>query len=153
MLNSTETRSRLDRATFTLTFERTLAASCEQVFDAWTKPEHVSAWWDPAGRPLAECTIDLRPGGAFRFVNEGNAHSPPFEGAYRVVERPGRLVFDALGAVGTVLLENRVGKTHLTVTIRCSSADHLQQYVNLGVDKGTNQTLDNLVAYVEKASN
>jgi uncharacterized protein YndB with AHSA1/START domain len=153
MLTSTETRSRLDRTTFTITFERTLAASREQVFDAWTKPEQVTAWWDPAGRPLAECTIDLRPGGAFRFVNEGNAHSPPFEGAYRAVERPGKLVFDALGAVGTVLVESRGGKTHLTVMIRCASAEHLEQFVNVGVDKGTNQTLDNLVAYLERASN
>ena len=62
-----------------------------------TIPEHVSAWWDPSGAPLSECTIDLRPGGAFRFVNRGNAHSPPFEGAYLVIERPGKLVFDALG--------------------------------------------------------
>ena len=86
-------------------------------------------------------------------MNRGNTHAPPFEGAYRVIERPARLVFDALGAVGTVLLQSRGTKTHLTVTIQCASAEHLEQYVKLGVDAGTNQTLDNLVAYVQKASN
>src|SRR5438477_845097 len=100
---SNETRSKLDRATFTITFERSLAASRDQVFDAWTKPERISQWWDPTGAPLVECAIDLRVGGAFRFVNEG--HAPPFEGVYRVVERPAKLVFDALGSIGTVLLE------------------------------------------------
>lgn len=148
---SNETRSKLDRATFTITFERSLAASREQVFDAWTKPEHVTQWWDPTGTPLVECTIDLRAGGAFRFVNQG--HGPPFEGTYRVIEQPAKLVFDAVGAVGTVLLESRGGKTHLTVTIRCASAEHLEQLVKVGVDAGTNQTLDNLVAYLPKAPN
>src|SRR5262245_60828974 len=108
MMMSNETRSTVDRATHTITFERSLAAPREQVFDAWTKPEHVKEWWDPTGTPLVACTIDLRPGGAFRFVNDG--HGPPFEGAYRVVERPAKLVFDALGAVGTVLLESRGAK-------------------------------------------
>jgi uncharacterized protein YndB with AHSA1/START domain len=150
MLMSTETRSKLDRSTFTITFERSLAASREQAFDAWTKPEHVTQWWDPTGTPLSECTIDLRPGGAFRFVNRDQAHGPPFEGAYRVVERPAKLVFDALGAVGTVLFESRGSNTHLTVTIRCATAEHLDQFVKLGVDAGTNQTLDNLVVYLRE---
>ncbi|MEO6421020.1 MAG: SRPBCC domain-containing protein [Polyangiaceae bacterium] len=153
MMISNDTRSRVDHATFTLTFERLLSAPREQVFDAWTKPEHVTEWWDPTGTPLTECTIDLRPGGTFRFVNRGNAHAPPFEGAYRVIERPTKLVFDALGAVGTVLLEQRGGDTHLTVTIRCASAEHLEQLVKVGVDAGTNQTLDNLVAYLQKLPN
>jgi uncharacterized protein YndB with AHSA1/START domain len=153
MLNTNETRSTLDRATHTMTFERLLSVPREQVFDAWTKPEHVTQWWDPTGTPLSECTIDLRPGGTFRFVNQGNAHAPPFEGAYRVIERPAKLVFDALGAVGTVLLEKRGADTHLTVTIRCASAEHLEQLVKVGVDAGTNQTLDNLVAYVQKRPN
>jgi uncharacterized protein YndB with AHSA1/START domain len=152
MMISNETRSKLDRTTFTITFERVLAASREQVFDAWTKPEEVTQWWDPTGTPLTECTIDLRPGGAFRFVNRGNAHAPPFAGVYKMVERPTKLVFDAMGAVGTVLLETRGATTHLTVSIRCATAEHLDQFVKLGVDAGTNQTLDNLVTHMQKAN-
>jgi uncharacterized protein YndB with AHSA1/START domain len=144
-----DTRFSLDRTTFTLRFERSLSASREQVFEAWTRPEHVTAWWDPTGVPLVECTIDLRVGGAFRFVNDG--HSPPFEGAYRTVERPSKLVFEALGAVGTVLIETRGAKTHLTVTIRCASAEHLEQLVRVGVEAGTSRTLDQLVAHLDGA--
>jgi hypothetical protein len=70
-----------------------------------------------------------------------------------VIEPPARLVFDALGAVGTVLLEKRGGDTLLTVTIRCASAEHLEQFVKLGVDAGTNQTLDNLAAYLQRRPN
>lgn len=146
---TSSTRSKVDRETFTLTFQRSVPAPRERVFDAWTKPEEVTAWWDPTGTPLTACTIDLRPGGAFRFVNEG--HGPPFEGVYRVVERPSKLVFDAMGAHGTVLIERRDAETLVTVTIRCASAEHFAMFLQLGVDQGTNQTLDNLVAHVGKS--
>src|SRR5688572_19166017 len=72
----------IDHATFTITFQRTLPVPREDVFDAWTEPEQLAAWWDPTGAPLAVCEIDPRPGGAFRFVN-GAAHGPPFAGTYR----------------------------------------------------------------------
>ncbi len=42
--------------------------------------------------------------------------------------------------------------THLIVTIRCASAEHLEQFVKLDVDAGTNQTLDDLGAFVGKAT-
>lgn len=153
MQTANDTRSRIEPETFTLRFERKVSASAEQVFAAWTEPEQMKEWWDPNGAPLAECTIDLRPGGAFRFVNQDNAHAPPFEGVYRVVEPPTKLVFDAMGAVGTVLLETRGVQTHVTVTIQCPSAAHLAQLVAVGVEAGTNQTLDNLTARCARAAN
>lgn len=138
----------IDQQTFTIAFERSLAASREEVFDAWTHPEQISQWWDPSGERLVACEIDLRPGGAFRFVNEG--HSPPFAGTYSVIDRPARLVFDALGSVGTVLLDAVGDRTRMRVTIRCASKDHLEQFVKLGVAAGTDRTLDNLVQFVAK---
>lgn len=132
-----------DSSQLTLTFQRTLRASREQVFDAWTRPEEVSEWWDPSGVKLARCTIDLRPQGSFTFVNQG--HSPPFSGVYRVIERPVRLVFEVLGSVGTVVLEAEGDLTRMQVTIRCSSAEQFQQFEQFGVRKDTERTLDNLV--------
>lgn len=137
----------IDRTTFTITFRRSFAASREDVFDAWTDPERIKQWWDPTGTPLADCAVDLRPGGSFRFVAASD-HAPPFTGVYSDIERPARLVFDAMGAVGTVRLEADAGTTRMTVTIRCPSAEHLEQFVKLGVDAGTDRTLDNLVAHV-----
>jgi len=66
------------------------------------------------------------------------------------VERPAELVFDAMGALGTVRLESDAGTTRMTVTIRCASAEHLAQFVKLGVHEGTDKTLDNLVVHVER---
>lgn len=146
MLSSLKTTTMIDRATFTIRFEREFRAPPEAVFDAWTLPAEVTGWWDPTGAPLVACTIDLRPGGAFAFVSSG--HAPPFAGTYREVARPTKLVFDAMGALGTVLLEGGADATHMVVTIACASAEHFAQFLALGVDQGTAITLDNLVAHV-----
>ena len=136
----------IDQQTLTISFERSLAASPAEVFDAWTHPEQVAQWWDPTGTPLRACESDLRPEGAFRFEN--GDHSPPFTGVYKVVERPTRLVFEALGSVGTVSLRAEGEKTRMRVTIRCASQEHLEHFVRLGVATNTDRTLDNLVCYV-----
>lgn len=141
-----DTEVLVDRDTRTIILTRMFAAPCEQVFEAWTRPEHVTCWWDPTGEPLAECEIDLRPGGAFRFVSR---HSPgPFAGVYREIAPPRRLVFEAMGAIGRVILDETDGKTLLTVKIECGTAEQLEQYLKMGIDTGTARTLDHLVAYV-----
>jgi uncharacterized protein YndB with AHSA1/START domain len=152
MLSDGKTKTTIDRDTLTITFQRKFGAPREHVFAAWTEPEHMKHWWDPTGQPLSECVIDLRPGGGFKFTNRDSAHSPPFAGVYRVVERPSQLVFEALGAVGTVRLESKDGATHMTVSIRCASADHLDQFLKLGVDVNTDRTFDNLVDYLRKSA-
>lgn len=136
----------LDEETFTLAFARKLPVTREEVFDAWTKPVQIAQWWDPNGTPLVTCEIDLRPGGAFRFVNDG--HGPAFSGTYAVVDRPSRLVFEAMGLMGTVTLEAMSDHTLMSVTIRCSSKEQLEHFVKLGIASDTGRTLDNLVRYV-----
>ena len=70
-----------------------------------------------------------------------------FAGVYREIAPPGRLIFEALGATGRVTLQEADGKTHMTVEIECQSNDQLDQFIKMGIDVGTAQTLDNLIAY------
>lgn len=136
----------IDQETFTIAFERELPVSRTEVFDAWTKREQIAEWWDPTGARLVTCEIDLRPGGAFRFVNDG--HGPSFTGTYAVIERPARLVFEAMGSVGTVTLEAAGSGTRMSVTIRCASKEQLEHFVKMGIAPNTDRTLDNLVRYL-----
>jgi uncharacterized protein YndB with AHSA1/START domain len=108
----------------------------------------VTRWWDPDGHPLTKCEIDLRPGGAFRFVNRPSPNTHQFTGVYRQIAPPDYIVFEAMGAVGRVTLQEIGGRTLLTVRIECGSAAQLEQYLKMGIDAGTAKTLDNLVAYV-----
>jgi uncharacterized protein YndB with AHSA1/START domain len=139
----------IDRATFTIRLERLVDAPAAAVFAAWTRPEEIAQWWDPDGAPLVRCEIDLKPGGSFTFVPK-NHPEMPFAGTYREINPPDRLVFEAMGATGRVSLAEAGGRTRMTVTITCRSAEHLDQYIEMGVAKGTAQTLDNLMAFVRR---
>jgi uncharacterized protein YndB with AHSA1/START domain len=137
----------VDHAVHCIRLERRFAAPAEQVFEAWTKPEQVACWWDPSGEALAICEIDLRPGGAFKFVPRANPNMP-FVGVYQDIDPPRRLTFEAMGAIGRVLLDADEDATRLRVEIQCRSQEHLKQFLQAGVDEGASRTLDNLVAYV-----
>lgn len=48
---------------------RVVDAARELVFEAWTDPRHVPRWMlGPEGWTMPVCEIDLRPGGAWRYV-------------------------------------------------------------------------------------
>ncbi|MEZ4222014.1 MAG: SRPBCC domain-containing protein [Polyangiaceae bacterium] len=45
----------IDRESFTFKFERSLRASREDVFDAWTRPEQLSEWCETHGTAHEAC--------------------------------------------------------------------------------------------------
>jgi uncharacterized protein YndB with AHSA1/START domain len=139
----------VDQRTHTIRLTRIFDAPPADIFDAWTQPEQVTCWWDAAGEPLSICEIDLRPGGAFRFVSKGHLDMP-FAGTYREISPPDRLVFDAMGAIGRVTFQSLADKTRMVVEIACNSPEQLEQFVSVGVDVGTSQTLDNLVIHMQR---
>ena len=144
----TDSKTTIDRRANSISMVRSFDAPRERIFEAWTNPEHIICWWDPTGVPLATCEVDLRPGGSFSFVNQATHGAPAFDGVYREISPPARLVFEAMGSVGTVALEDLGGRTLMTVTIQCRTPEQLEQFIKMGVDVGTSQTLDNLVAYL-----
>jgi uncharacterized protein YndB with AHSA1/START domain len=64
------------------------------VFDALTRPELLKRWhYGPDGWSLAVCEIDLRVGGAIRFVwRHSGGREMGMTGAYREIVAPERLV-------------------------------------------------------------
>jgi uncharacterized protein YndB with AHSA1/START domain len=46
---------------------RVIDAPRESVFDAWTDPEQIVAWFGPNGLRIETHKIDIRPGGVWRF--------------------------------------------------------------------------------------
>ena len=139
-----------------IVIERVFDAPRTLVFETWTKAEHVAHWWDPSGTPLAVCEIDLRPAGAFRFVNGGPDRAKyPFVGFYREITPPARLVWgstpspvsnDESGA--TLVFTEHDGKTTLIMTIACQSREERDAFLQMRVDVGTAKTLDNLDEYL-----
>jgi uncharacterized protein YndB with AHSA1/START domain len=139
----------IDYGSHTIRFVRSFTAPAALVFEAWARPEQLRCWWDAAGEPLAVCEIDLRPGGAFKFVSRSHPDMP-FTGTYLEIAPPELLVFEALGSTGRVRFQTVEGRTRMTVEIVCGTAEQLEHFIQVGVDKGTSQTLDNLVAYMAR---
>ena len=70
------------------------AATPARVFQAWTDPNIVMKWFGRAPNSLHSATIDLRQGGAWRFLkSRDDEKSVGFEGEYLVIEPGERLVF------------------------------------------------------------
>jgi uncharacterized protein YndB with AHSA1/START domain len=127
------------------------------VFAAWTRPEHVSQWWDPSGAPLAVCEIDLRLGGGFRWVHQADKGMEyPFTGTYREIEPDDRLVFAARTfpaspeSIATLSFTNEGGRTRFTMTIECQTIEDRDALLAMRVDSGTARSLENLAAFLSK---
>lgn len=139
-----------------IVMRRSFDAPRTLVFEAWTKPEHVTRWWDPTGAPLAACEIDLRPNGIFRWVHRApeGGEGYAFTGEYREIVPPERLVFTVRmlpsgpEPVGTILLAENQRKTNLTMTIECHSKKDRDTLLQMRVEAGTAKTLENLAAYL-----
>jgi uncharacterized protein YndB with AHSA1/START domain len=81
-------------AAVALVVRRTIRASVERVFDAWTDPKQLLAWWGPRPVSCAAAEVDLRVGGRYRIVNalpDGNTVT--IEGEFQEVEAPHKLVY------------------------------------------------------------
>jgi uncharacterized protein YndB with AHSA1/START domain len=73
---------------------RTIRANVQRVFDAWTQPEQLRAWWGPRPVTCSDAEVDLRVGGRFRIANAlPDGGTVTIHGEFRVVEPPRKLVY------------------------------------------------------------
>ena len=123
------------------------------VFDAMTKPEHVRRWWGILDdqHSVTVCEIDLRVGGAWRFVGRGPKGEYAFYGVYREIKPPDRLVFTEIYApfpdgesVCTVVLTEEEGKTRFTLTAMYDSLATRDMVLQSGMEKGAALSYDRL---------
>jgi uncharacterized protein YndB with AHSA1/START domain len=123
------------------------------VFEAMTNPEHIKRWWGnlDAGYSVPVCEVDLRPGGAWRFVNRHPKGEAEFYGVYREIKPPERLVFteiyapfpDAESVVTTDFTEEN-GKTRMTVTASYPSLQVRDAVIASGMARGAAISYDRL---------
>ncbi|HEX4446397.1 MAG TPA: SRPBCC family protein [Polyangiaceae bacterium] len=77
-----------------LVVRRTIRASAERLFDAWTEPRHLQAWWGPRPVTCSGAEVDLRVGGRYRIDNAmPDGSTLTIEGVFREIRRPHKLVY------------------------------------------------------------
>jgi uncharacterized protein YndB with AHSA1/START domain len=77
-----------------LEVRRTIRASRQRVFDAWTKAEELKAWHAPGPLTVSLAEIDLRPGGKYRIhMREPDGTEHRVSGVYLEVDPPKKVVY------------------------------------------------------------
>jgi len=132
------------------------------VFDALTKPELLKRWvLGPPGWSLEVCEIDLRPGGAFRYVWRGaDGTEMGMRGAFREVAPPERIVHTELfdedwtggETVVTTSLVEQGGRTTLTLTLLYQSPEARDAALKSGMTEGVTASYDRLAGVLASGS-
>ncbi len=130
---------------------RVFEAPRRLVFDAMTKPELLKRWFGPRGWSLTECEVDLKVGGAWRFVLRGpKDREMSMHGVYREIRRPEGSVhteiidpFPVESVVKTVL-EEESGRTTLIGTVLYPSKEIRDMVAKSGMEHGAAECYDKL---------
>ena len=135
---------------------RVFDAPRQLVWEAHTRPEHVSQWLlGPDGWTMPVCEIDLRPGGAWRFVwRRSDGAEMEMRGEYREVVPPERLVNteswggDWPETLNTLILSEEGGKTRMTSTTLYPSKEARDAALKTGMKEGMSLSFDHLDEYL-----
>jgi uncharacterized protein YndB with AHSA1/START domain len=150
----------VDTADREMVITRLIAAPQELVFEAWTDPAHLAAWWGPNGFTTTTSVFNIRPGGVWRFVMHG-PDGRDYENriTYEEVVWPERLVYrhddgDDGGPVRfttTVTFVPEDGKTRVTLrALFPTAADRDRVVKEHNAIEGGKQTLARLDQYVSE---
>lgn len=145
--------------------ERTVDVPRRLVWEAWTRPEHLKAWFVPRPWTVSKCELDLRPGGLFQTV----ARSPqgmefPTLGCFLEIVPTEKLVFTTALLPGwrpapaggilppftaVITLETHGESTRYVATALHSSHEDRKRPASMGMHQGWTAALDSLVEHVK----
>jgi uncharacterized protein YndB with AHSA1/START domain len=133
------------------------------VFEALTKPELLKRWFfGPPEWRLAVCEMDLRVGGAYRWVWRGqDGTDMGVRGVFREVVPPERIVHTEMfdepwypgEALITTVLVEQDGKTTLTLTILYESQEARDAVLKTPMDEGMAMGYDRLAEILASKTN
>ena len=152
-----------------LVLERIVEVKPEQVWKAWTQPEHIKKWFTPAPWKTIECTIDLRPGGIFHTTMQSpEGQTFPNAGCFLEIVPNKKLVWtsalhpgyrpmpkpeNGAGILMTaiILMEPHAKGTKYTAIAMHSNPEDCASHKQMGFHEGWGKALDQLVAAMQKA--
>jgi len=130
---------------------REFDAPREVVFKAMTDPALIPQWWGPRAYTTRVDTMDVRPGGKWRFINGlPGGEEVGFRGEYREIVAPERIVqtFEWEGLPGHISVETAIftetddGRTLLTDHTVFTSKEDRDGMIQSGMEKGLRETHD-----------
>jgi uncharacterized protein YndB with AHSA1/START domain len=153
-MTNTGTLAVATRGDLEVVMTRTFDAPRRLVFDALTKPELLMRWLGVRGGwTLPVCELDLRVGGAYRFVwRNAGGEEMVMRGVLREIVPPDRLVWTEQfvqpwypgESLVTHALAEQGGRTTLTVTIRYESQEVRDAVLASPMEQGVAESYDKL---------
>jgi uncharacterized protein YndB with AHSA1/START domain len=129
---------------------REFDAPRDVVFKAMSDPALIPQWWGPRKYETIVDKMDVRPGGAWRFINrlpDGTEFA--FRGEYREIVPPERIVqtfeFEPLAghiSVETAIFTEQDGRTLLTNHTLFASKEDRDGMIESGMESGLVETHD-----------
>lgn len=143
----------VEREQLAFTMSRVFDAPRELVWKVCTDPKLVPQWWGSRDNETVVDKMDLRLGGAWRYVQTdglGNVHA--FNGVYTEIEPPVRLAytfeyepFAGHISTDTITFEALAnGKTKLIARTTFNSIEDLEGMLQSGMEGGAVETWDRL---------
>jgi uncharacterized protein YndB with AHSA1/START domain len=119
------------------------------VYKAWTTPELVRQWWSGERGEMTVAEIDLRVGGAWRYVMIANGgFEVAFHGEYREIVEPERIVntevFEAMPdgeALNVVTFTETGGHTTLELLVQCADRAARDGILESGMETGMQEQM------------
>jgi uncharacterized protein YndB with AHSA1/START domain len=120
------------------------------IYQAWTTPELVMRWWSGHRGRMTTVEIDLRVGGAWRYVMVASGgHEVAFHGEFREIVPNERLVttevfegIEGAEALDIVTFEETGGTTTLSILVEHADKEGRDAHVNSGMEVGMQEGMD-----------
>jgi uncharacterized protein YndB with AHSA1/START domain len=129
---------------------REFDAPKDLVYKAYTTPELVRRWWSAKRGTMTIAEIDLRVGGAWRYVMvTDDGFEVAFHGEYREIVPNERIVSTEVyegmpdaQALDTVTFTEVDGRTTLTILVKHASKANRDAHIDSGMEDGLQDALD-----------
>jgi uncharacterized protein YndB with AHSA1/START domain len=130
---------------------REFAAPRHLVFRAWTEPELIRRWWNARRGTVTVAEVDLRVGGAYRYVMvTDSGFEVAFHGEYREIVPDEKLVCtevyegdpSAGEALTTAVFSEHDGRTTVELTMQHPSKEVRDAVIATGMEDGLQDALD-----------
>lgn len=123
------------------------------VYKAWTTPELVKRWWSGRRGEMTLAEIDLRVGGAWRYVMIAHGgFEVGFHGEFLEIEPDERIVQteifegtpdgDSAPAINTITFTETDGRTTLTLLTEVPSREIRDIIIDSGMEGGMQEGMD-----------
>jgi uncharacterized protein YndB with AHSA1/START domain len=144
-----------DAASRTLTLKRTFDAPVKLVWEAWTEPGHIAAWWGPKGMKTNVVEHNFKVGGTWKYTMKMPDGSDFIsEGVYSVIEQFKKIFSSAEfrpmteGVEIQAIFEAKGAKTDFTFNVIHPTEEYMKQQ-SMGFNRGWGSVFDRLGEFVK----